>query len=81
MAAGFRRAGNCRSPHAQTARSFDDEVRAELGDKFPKHIFHSIICIGALLAHRDKCGAMDCGRARGTACRGGPCLAQFFVRQ
>jgi 3'-5' exonuclease len=30
----------------------DDEVRAELGDKFPKHIFHSIICIGALVAHR-----------------------------
>jgi predicted PolB exonuclease-like 3'-5' exonuclease len=26
----------------------DDEVRAELGDKFPKHIYHSIICIGAL---------------------------------
>src|SRR2546422_901429 len=23
----------------------DDEVRAELGDKFPKHIYHSIICI------------------------------------
>jgi hypothetical protein len=22
----------------------DDEVRAELGDKFPKHIYHSIIC-------------------------------------
>src|SRR6202048_390172 len=30
----------------------DDEVRAELGDKFPKHIYHSIICIGALVAHR-----------------------------
>ena len=25
----------------------DNEVRAELGDKFPKHIYHSIICIGA----------------------------------
>lgn len=34
----------------------DDEIRAELGDKFPKHIFHSIICIGALLAHRDEAG-------------------------
>jgi predicted PolB exonuclease-like 3'-5' exonuclease len=22
-----------------------------LGDKFPKHIYHSIICIGALIAH------------------------------
>jgi 3'-5' exonuclease len=31
----------------------DDEVRAELGEKFPKHIYHSIICIGALIAHRD----------------------------
>ena len=31
----------------------DDESRAELGEKFPKHIFHSIICIGALIAHRD----------------------------
>jgi predicted PolB exonuclease-like 3'-5' exonuclease len=29
-----------------------DEIRAELGDKFPKHIYHSIICIGALVAHR-----------------------------
>ena len=24
----------------------DDEVRAEMGDKFPKLIYHSIICIG-----------------------------------
>jgi predicted PolB exonuclease-like 3'-5' exonuclease len=31
----------------------DDEIRAELGDKFPKHIYHSIICIGALIAHND----------------------------
>lgn len=28
----------------------DTEVREELGEKFPKHIFHSIICIGALIA-------------------------------
>jgi hypothetical protein len=32
----------------------DDEVRAELGDKFPKHIYHSIICIGALIAHEEE---------------------------
>ena len=32
----------------------DDEVRAEMGDKFPKHIYHSIICIGALVAHREE---------------------------
>jgi predicted PolB exonuclease-like 3'-5' exonuclease len=34
----------------------DDEVRTELGDKFPKHIYHSIICIGALVAHREEGG-------------------------
>jgi predicted PolB exonuclease-like 3'-5' exonuclease len=34
----------------------DDEVRAELGDKFPKHIYHSIICIGALVAHSEEGG-------------------------
>jgi 3'-5' exonuclease len=31
----------------------DDEVRAAMGDKFPRHIYHSIICIGALVAHRE----------------------------
>jgi predicted PolB exonuclease-like 3'-5' exonuclease len=31
----------------------DDEVRVAMGDKFPKHIYHSIICIGALIAHQD----------------------------
>jgi len=30
----------------------DDEVRAAMGDKFPKHVYHSIICIGALIAHQ-----------------------------
>jgi 3'-5' exonuclease len=30
-----------------------DEVREAMGDKFPKHIYHSIICIGALIAHYD----------------------------
>src|SRR5262245_19110474 len=29
----------------------DVEVREAMGDKFPKHIYHSIICIGALIAH------------------------------
>jgi predicted PolB exonuclease-like 3'-5' exonuclease len=33
--------------------SADDEVRVAIGDKFPKHIYHSIICIGALIAHRE----------------------------
>jgi 3'-5' exonuclease len=31
----------------------DEEVRTALGDKFPKHIYHSIVCIGALAAHRE----------------------------
>jgi hypothetical protein len=30
-----------------------EEVRSAMGDKFPKHIYHSIICIGALIAHQD----------------------------
>jgi 3'-5' exonuclease len=30
----------------------DDEIRAAMGDKFPNHIHHSIICIGALVAQR-----------------------------
>jgi predicted PolB exonuclease-like 3'-5' exonuclease len=34
----------------------DDEVRAAMGDKFPKHIYHSIVCIGALVAHREDGG-------------------------
>ena len=44
-----------------------EEVR-EMGDKFPKHIYHSIVCIGALVAHReperwvvDAFGAPHCG--------------------
>ena len=31
----------------------EDDIRAALGDKFPKHVFHRIICIGALIASRD----------------------------
>ena len=29
----------------------DEEVREAIGDKFPKHIYHPIVCIGALIAH------------------------------
>ena len=29
----------------------DVEICEAIGDKFPKHIYHSIICIGALIAH------------------------------
>ena len=28
----------------------DEEIREAIGDKFPKHIYHSIVCIGALVA-------------------------------
>ena len=31
----------------------DAEIREVMGDKFPKHIYHSIACIGALVAHRE----------------------------
>jgi predicted PolB exonuclease-like 3'-5' exonuclease len=30
------------------------EVRGAIGDKFPKHIYHSIVCIGALVADREE---------------------------
>src|SRR5471030_533745 len=29
-----------------------DEIRAAMGDDFPKLIYHSIVCIGALVASR-----------------------------
>ena len=31
----------------------DEEVRVVLGNKFPKHIYHAIVCVGALVAHRE----------------------------
>jgi predicted PolB exonuclease-like 3'-5' exonuclease len=31
----------------------DEEVREAIGDKFPKHIYHSIVCIGALVARAE----------------------------
>ena len=30
----------------------DDEVRVEMGEKFPRLVYHSIVCIGALVAQR-----------------------------
>jgi predicted PolB exonuclease-like 3'-5' exonuclease len=32
----------------------DEEIREAIGDKFPKHIYHSIVCIGALIAHKER---------------------------
>jgi predicted PolB exonuclease-like 3'-5' exonuclease len=31
----------------------DADVRAVLGNQFPKHVYHAIVCIGALVAHRE----------------------------
>jgi 3'-5' exonuclease len=31
----------------------DADIREVLGNEFPKHIYHTIICIGALVAHRE----------------------------
>jgi predicted PolB exonuclease-like 3'-5' exonuclease len=31
----------------------DQEVRETIGETFPKHIYHSIACIGALVAHSE----------------------------
>ena len=42
-----------------------------MGDKFPKHIYHSIICIGALIAHRDgDHWVVDVGRPLGDRSEG-----------
>ena len=49
----------------------DDEVRAELGDKFPKHIYHSIICIGALVAHQENGRWTVDGQRRRSRCVAG----------
>jgi hypothetical protein len=38
----------------------DADIREALGNKFPKHIYHTIVCIGALVAHRESdCWAVD----------------------
>jgi 3'-5' exonuclease len=44
--------GGFASANALVGKS-DVEVREAIGDKFPKHICHSIVCIGALIAHRE----------------------------
>jgi hypothetical protein len=31
----------------------DADLREALGNRFPKHIYHTIVCIGALVAHRE----------------------------
>jgi predicted PolB exonuclease-like 3'-5' exonuclease len=60
--AGFARANNFVGKSA-------DEIRAAIGDEFPKLIYHSIICIGALVATRTSNG-----------CTGGRCTARGSAR-
>ena len=31
----------------------DADIREVLGNQFPKHVYHTIVCIGALVAHRE----------------------------
>jgi hypothetical protein len=51
-----------------------------MGDKFPKHIYHSIVCIGALVAHReDDKWVVDAIGAPHIGERGEKDLVQAFV--
>ena len=48
----FTQAATLRSPAANDLVGKSDvEVREAIGEKFPKHIYYSITCIGALIAH------------------------------
>ena len=44
----------------------DSEVREAIGDKFPEHIYHSIVCIGALIAHRELIAGRGPGKSVAT---------------
>jgi hypothetical protein len=50
----------------------DLEVREAIGDKFPKHIYHSIVCIGALVARQRPDQAFSHRRELATGERIGP---------
>jgi hypothetical protein len=43
----------CAAANGLTGRSHL-EIREAIGNKFPKHIYHSIVCIGALVAHEER---------------------------
>ena len=59
----------------------EDEIRAELGEKFPKHIYHSIVCIGALIAHQqDDRWVVDALGAPHVGDRSDAALASFLIR-
>ena len=58
----------------------DAEIREVMGNKFPKHIYHSIACIGALIAHReDDCWTVDVVGAPHIGERSEKELIQAFV--
>jgi 3'-5' exonuclease len=58
----------------------DAEIREVMGDKFQKHIYHSIVCIGALMAHRENdCWAVDALGAPHIGERSEKELIQSFV--
>src|SRR5262245_9993274 len=58
----------------------DAEIREVMGDKFPKHIYHSIACIGALIAHREEdCWTVDAVGAPHIGERSEKELIQAFV--
>ena len=48
----------------------DVDVREAIGDKFPKHIYHSIVCIGALVAHWERITGPWTPSARRMSARG-----------
>jgi 3'-5' exonuclease len=58
----------------------DAEIHEVMGDKFPKHIYHSIARIGALIAHReDDCWVVDAVGAPHVGERSEKELIQAFV--
>jgi 3'-5' exonuclease len=60
----------------------DAEIREAMGDKFPKHIYHSIACIGALIAHcKDGGWTIDAVGAPHIGERSEKELVQSFVDQ
>jgi 3'-5' exonuclease len=60
----------------------DIEIREAVGDKFPKHIYHSIVCIGALIAHRESDHwAVDAIGAPHVVCHFSPRRRGFSVHE
>ena|SRR3974377_550937 len=58
----------------------DAEIREAMGDKFPRHIYHSIVCIGALIARREsECWAIEALGAPHVGNRTEKELIQAFV--